>query len=353
MKGLSIKQLLIILLLSNGYYFDKTCHKSCNGCHGESSNHNHKWKECASNYYRVDGKNWCYSNETVEKGYYLYNDKNNLVWKECNEDCRTCNMPANSTNMNCLTCKSYKPVLMNGNCTYGCPEGEYLTLNNGCQPSCPNGSYYFVFYHLCLENCPHNYEKDDEQKKCVMKTFGQTTSLDEFKFQINENITTFLNYTSLINGSDFIASFVFSDNMSPEEQLKKGISAVDLSDCTQIIKDYYNISRNESLIILNMEYKKEELETEEEKEDEIDNNSFDLGKITHIEVFDSSGRNLNLSVCQKEIKIIKSIKDYMDELNIESAKSLSNQGIDVFNPKDDFFNDLCHKYDNPDGKDVI
>ena len=43
----------------------------------------------------------------------------------------------------------------------------------------------------------------------------------------------------------------------------------------------------------------------------------------------------------------------MDELNIESAKSLSNQGIDVFNPKDDFFNDLCHKYDNPDGKDVI
>ena len=39
--------------------------------------------------------------------------------------------------------------------------------------------------------------------------------------------------------------------MNPEEQLKKGISAVDLGNCTQVIKDYYNISQEENSIILN------------------------------------------------------------------------------------------------------
>ena len=35
-----------------------------------------------------------------------------------------------------------------------------------------------------------------------------------------------------------------------------------------------------------------------------------------------------------------------EELNIESAMGLSEQGIDVFNANDSFFSDLCHKYDN-------
>ena len=43
----------------------------------------------------------------------------------------------------------------------------------------------------------------------------------------------------------------------------------------------------------------------------------------------------------------------IDELNIQSAKSLSLQGIDVFNASDEFFNDLCHQYDNIDSKDII
>ena len=43
----------------------------------------------------------------------------------------------------------------------------------------------------------------------------------------------------------------------------------------------------------------------------------------------------------------------VEELNIESAKDLANQGIDVFNANDKFFNDIFHFYDNKDGKDII
>ena len=42
-----------------------------------------------------------------------------------------------------------------------------------------------------------------------------------------------------------------------------------------------------------------------------------------------------------------------DELNLELAKSLSEQGIDVFNAKDDYFNDLCKDYSNVNKIDII
>ena len=69
--------------------------------------------------------------------------------------------------------------------------------------------------------------------------------------------------------------------------------------------------------------------------------------------FDNSRKKLNLSVCKEDIKIFKYIGD-VEEIDINSAESLSNQGIDVFNAADDFFNDICHQYDNSsENRDLI
>ena len=43
----------------------------------------------------------------------------------------------------------------------------------------------------------------------------------------------------------------------------------------------------------------------------------------------------------------------VEELDIESAKGLSEKGIDIFNANDDFFNDICHNYESSDNKDII
>ena len=131
--------------------------------------------------------------------------------------------------------------------------------------------------------------------------------------------------------------------MNSEEQINNGISAIDLGNCTQIIKEYYNISKNESLIILNIETKNER-----------NNNDtfFNLGKSTQIEIYDFSGNKLDLSVCKENIKVMKYIGD-AKELDIQSAKSLSEQGIDVFDASNAFFNDICYPYESPDAKDII
>ena len=50
---------------------------------------------------------------------------------------------------------------------------------------------------------------------------------------------------------------------------------------------------------------------------------------------------------------MKYLGDVAEELDIDSAKSFADSGVDIFNASDEFFNDLCHKYDNNEGKDII
>ena len=167
--------------------------------------------------------------------------------------------------------------------------------------------------------------------------------MSEFENQIIKNISSFLNSTNVINGTDFIAMIYEVGDIESKEQLKKGISAIDLGHCSKVIKDYYNIS---TFIVLNMESKKNKTQ-----EKNIDN-SFDLRKNIYLDIFDLSGKKLNLSICQENIKIMEYIGD-VKELDIQEAINFANQGIDIFNPKNKFFNDLCYYYDNKDRKDII
>lgn len=47
------------------------------------------------------------------------------------------------------------------------------------------------------------------------------------------------------------------------------------------------------------------------------------------------------------------LKDTENQLDIKSTQTFSEQNIDIFNAKDNFFNDLCHQYENIDNRDII
>ena len=132
-----------------------------------------------------------------------------------------------------------------------------------------------------------------------------------------------------------------------KEQLKQGISPIDLGNCTKTIKEFYNIDEEENLIILNQElkYNNENNITSESKD-----NSNNLEKYSQIEVYDLSGRKLDLSVCKNDITLLKYVGDD-DNININSAKNYATMGIDIFNASSEFFNDICFK--TKDGKDII
>ena len=91
-----------------------------------------------------------------------------------------------------------------------------------------------------------------------------------------------------------------------------------------------------------MESKRNESKKVEENNNNY--NSLDIGKFQQIEIFDNSGRRLDISVCKEDIKIMKYIGDLKKELNIDTAISLAESGVDVFNARDGCFNDICHQF---------
>ena len=93
---------------------------------------------------------------------------------------------------------------------------------------------------------------------------------------------------------------------------------------------------------MNLETKRNETKINEEKD--ANDKSINVGKTTKIEIYDYSGRKLNLSVCKEDIIIMKYIGDLTKELDIDNAKAMSDSGVDVFNASDGFFNDICNAW---------
>ena len=369
--------------ISTDYYLNKTdnryyrCFHSCKGCYG-SYNHitNEMYcLECIDGYFFIYGENNCYDSTLLEQNKYYFNS-NDSKFHKCYYTCSEClNFEPNEENHYCKNCEENYYKLENGlypnNCYDNetinllnnikvsniinnnsgniCLNNQFITPDGDCVLTCLNGTFQFSLNKSCLYSCPYNYEIINN--KCVLKEFDSETIAEDFINEISNDVVSYVNSSKVINGSNFLAIVLSSDNMNSEEQLKNGISSVDLGNCTNVIKEYYNISQEENIIVLNMETKNNKSKMNESIINE--DKSFDLGKNTQLEIFDFSGRKLNISVCKEDIKIMKYFGDVEKQLNMDSAKSLSKQGVDVFNKNDAFFNDICHPYENSDGKDII
>ena len=215
-----------------------------------------------------------------------------IYWKKCYENCEECYDVGNSTNMNCISCKDlsynssinyYFLLTDNGNCVRECKSNFFWTLDGDCVDNCPNGTYIYSLNRTCLKNCPNFYELNEEQNECIEQSYEKISSND-FKNLFLNNMNDFTGMDELINGSDFLAVVLSSNDMDPIEQVKKGISGVNLNNCTEQLKEHYNISKDENLIILNMEMKRNEIKINEEKNP--GDNSIDVGKQSEILVYD-------------------------------------------------------------------
>ena len=329
------------------------CYPSCENCSlgaKYSSNQNHNCLKCKANYYPFTNIEYnCYNKEEGKIHQDLYFNITLEKFDLCNKAFLTCFGPSENNCLSCPTEGNNISYLYNNTCLKICPLHTFPFQNESNQNVCQecfkdcktcNGTGNST--EMYCTSCYNDYKK--EGNNCYKKNINEV-SPSEFKDQILNDITSNVNSSKVYNGTNFKAVVLPSDEIDPKEQLKKGISAIDLGNCTEVLKEHYNITKEEKLIILNMEVKEEENKNN-------DNDCFNLGKNTHIEVYDYSGRKLNLSICKEDITVMKYIGD-LTELNIESAKSLSSQGIDVFNAEDDFFNDICHPFDNPNGTDII
>jgi len=329
----------------SGYYLNNNtkilqkCFQNCKACKGpyeidnDTKIENHNCIECADNYYKLpnnSNQNNCYDNDTI----------NSL------KSIETINLNINNTytiNIENIFNNLETTIKIDSTIPFENNNIEVETTLNMIKIS---SSQIEAISSVNFSNPKQiefstNYVDEDNT---------QLISLEEFQSKIDDNIIETMNISKFFNGSNFKAIILSSNNLHPKHQLDLGISAVDLGKCTQIIKEYYNISEDENLIVVNIELRKSQSKNDMESDD--NNNLIDIGKYNQIEIYDFSGTKLNLSICKEDIKIMQYIED-IEELDIQSAINLAQIGIDVFNTRDDYFNDICHNYENSGGKDII
>ena len=124
-----------------------------------------------------------------------------------------------------------------------------------------------------------------------------------------------------------------------EEQknsLNPDISTIDLGECEKILKDKYNISKEDSLIIIKTDIKSKDLSS----------------TYVQYEVYDPNTlKQLDLNYC-KEVKIVVNVPVNLDMDTISLYDSLSESGYNLFDSEDDFYNDICATYTSPNGTDM-
>ena len=353
--------------ISNGYYFNTIygqyvkCDKACINCHDGLVDGNTNCIKCNENegYYSIKGKSnsMCFNSESIGEGYFLDKFDIPYKWSECFEKCASCEIKGNARKMFCNSCKTnlisktYNKViylkLSNGNCLEGCPNNLFLTKEGDCVELCPSKTFQFIPNTTCVDFCPPNYELDENKTKCVASTSFETMTSSYFKEIISNNISSFVDSTKVINGSDFKAQIIQSSDLDPKEQIKNGISGLDLGDCIEVLKKAYNIPKEKDLIIVEIESKEDKGKNTNlnKKEDYVD-----IGKDVQVGIYDFSGRKLDMSVCNQDIIVMKGISD-IEDIDLGTAMKLADQGIDVFNAKDSFFNDICHPFQND--KDLV
>jgi hypothetical protein len=122
-----------------------------------------------------------------------------------------------------------------------------------------------------------------------------------------------------------------------KDSLNPTISTIDLGECEKILKDHYNISKNDSLIILKIDIKSEDLSS----------------TYVQYEVYNPKDLTspLSLNYCE-EVKIVVNVPVNLDSKALNMYDSLSESGYNLFNSEDDFYNDICSTYTSVNGTDM-
>ena len=223
----------------------------------------------------------------------------------------------------------------------------YNSVNNGlCN----------VFY--CGENWKQQSLKyDEESNSCVKNNYIEEDSTELINENIENNNNTLkkffiTNSGNVSIGKEFVDNIIdsikagdfkqFMEETNKTQLIKKSddktyqlstlssqmnnedIISINFGDCEEKLKNSPNINNNEELIIFKIVHKVPESKTQ----------------VVEYTIFTMSGNQLNLDIC----------KDSRIQYNI--PVNISEKDLYKYNPKSDFYNDICFQYTSESGTDM-
>ena len=310
------------------------CYNTCKFCTSKGDENDNKCLECLEPYIFIDdfeNKKNCYIDCQYK---YYYDEKDNNKYK--------CTLDENCP-------EEYSKYIVNKKrCINNCQKDNIYKYEykNKCYNNCPTGTYHSSNNtYLCEDNIEsEKYINNSILLEKKLEFEGNNVSLD-FINSLNKN---YLDHVG--NSSNVVSKSTNNDlniyiykNVDNLEEVDHEAPLIDFGDCYNKVKSHYNIKDDLIVTIINNETNREA-----------------YGKATnqYLFSFPDSGKFIDTAgICDENDKIvikedIKTLMEGIEPQKEEYIKFLTNQGIDVFNISDRFYNDICFYYESPNNKDV-
>ena len=302
----------------------------------------------------------------------FYYDESSNQFKPCYKTCKTCLTGGDAEANNCLECQTgymFRPEdNPKNNCVvysefyyissynqyksldiYQCPEESKYRIKGkkSCIDDCKKDDEYKYLYNgNCVKECPSNTINDnyvckEDSDKCFVgkdELYLKNNNLDVIETLVRTYISEF-DYTNKHISQHYNINYtiVIYKNANCIKELSLDIPNVDFKTCYTKVQQFYNIEQD--LIIAIVDRK------------ELSNPSTFFSFYHPI-----SGKKLDADeICKEESIIVEeNLNSILDENSTiyEVQTSLTDQGINIFDLNDPFYNDICYDFDNPLEKDI-
>ena len=368
----------------NGHYIDENLVKKCkcsNNIECEECDEFGKCFTCNNDlgYYQIEEEN-NEDNRFIQckkdpEGYYLSNN----IYKKCHEKCKSCRGGGEKKCIECNPKYEFRNDFDNDNtCWEKCKFNYYYDSDNNNQctedSSCPNDMKFIELKRRCIEACKNdNLFKFEYNGKCYERcpeftrsTFADVNiceedieeepETDECSLKLNEfdlvddelSNTALNNFTKLYASkygksnnyitkleNEYFKIFIYN-NIICLQKVSQDAKVVDFGG------EFLNILDNEQIehpiitIITDKRSNESTYSFSDPKTGQpLDNLNDEL-------------KNNKISVLEDIYSLLYNYDDKVKEYIIYMLK----QEIDVFDPNNDFYTNLCFYYDSPNNKDI-
>ena len=227
-----------------------------------------------------------------------------------------------------------------------------LKISEDLITDCNDESCELCFTNYTCVTCAYEYTFNNNNKSCLQKNINlgecSTKEIIEGKCK-NKNINNdkikeiydLLKRRISSNSNEFIetknAIFQMTSLEMQEKINNSNISSIDLRECENIIKIEEGLSENDSLLILKLDIKNDDLSSTYVQYEIYNPKTLDV---------------IPLDICLA-ISILINSPLSLDE-NIKTMyNNLNQSGYNLFNLNDSFYNDICSTYTTENGTDLI
>ena len=315
------------------------CYPSCKSCTRLSYNKMHHYCTSCSeenNYSILDESAPIYINCYPECKYYYYFDNDyNYNCTDISECPQSYPFLIENTKQCIKECKNLKKIWQfRHTCFEQCPSDSKNYINETgfyCNVSCPfERPFEIIRTEYCVSSCKI---MERYNKLCITNYDGDRNNevQDMILSDFQEDIIDTFEYTNITENHSIIyeeKNIIYEITSSNCTYINPKTTTIDLRECENILKNFYNIDLNESLYIFKFDAfveGKAGPKVEYEVYYPLDKNNLQL---------------LDLDICEGE------------KIFIGYPLNISEDELDLYNSDSDFYNDICYPYTNSKGTDI-